>query len=352
MRIPSPACTHQKRPENVRKSLLALAATSAVVAVCARIDSAGATPQTIAANLPGKSTLGKEFATSAPTAVTRKPAYFRTDPRLEFFNALNALRVAMGVGALRQDPALDAAAENHLEYMKLNAVMSHTETPGYPGFTSPDPYLQVLAVGGSHQQWVGQNAYNGDIGRCLAAMANSVYHLQGITSNQETIGLAMRDNYCVANFGVVTAAGTGGYGLAQWGGQQLSPGTGAHYPANNANVHGRFIPGEEIPNPAPDLAAAGTPVMFRVNVEKPSDVLTVSNFTLTGPGGEPVPARILVPAESKAGSVSSAITDASLYRGVVFLLPTQPIPAGTYKATFVGARNGVAISKSWHFTAF
>jgi len=36
----------------------------------------------------------------------------------------------------------------------------------------------------------------------------------------------------------------------------------------------------------------------------------------------------------------------------VFLLPTQPIAAGTYTATFAGARNGVAINKSWRFTAF
>ncbi len=336
----------------MRKSLFAIAATSAFVAVCARIDSAGATPTTIASNLPNTPSLSSEFSSSAQTAIARKSTYFRTDPRLEFFNALNALRVAMGVGALRQDPALDAAAENHLEYMKLNAVMSHTEIPGNPGFTSPDPYHQVLAVGGSHKQWVGQNAYNGKIDHCLASMANSVYHLQGITSNQVTIGLAMRDDYCVANFGVVTADGTGGYGLAQWGGQQLPPGTGAYYPANNANVHGLFVPGDEIPNPAPDLATAGPPIMFRVNVEKPSDVLTVSNFTLTGPGGHSVPARILVPADSKAGSVASAIADANLYRGVVFLLPTQPIAAGTYKATFAGARNGVAINQSWRFTAY
>ncbi|QYY28348.1 CAP domain-containing protein [Cupriavidus pinatubonensis] len=336
----------------MRKSHFAVAATFVLVAVCARIDNVVAAPSTIAANLPHRPTVSNEFSPSAPTTGTHKSTYFRTDPRLEFFNALNALRLAIGVGALRQDPALDAAAENHLEYMKLNAAMSHTEIPGNPGFTSPDPYRQVLAVGGSHKQWVGQNAYNGDIGRCLASMANSVYHLQGITSNQETIGLAMRDNYCVANFGIVTADGTGGYGLAQWGGQQLSPGTGAHYPANNASVHGVFVPAEEIPNPAPDLATAGPPIMFRVNVERPSDVLTVSDFTLTGPGGYAVPARILVPAESKAGSVASAIADASLYRGVVFLLPTQPIAPGTYKATFAGARNGVAIHQSWRFTAY
>ena len=325
---------------------------SIFIAVCASIGSAGATPPTIASTLPRTLTIGKKPSSAVHTAIALTSTYSRTDPRLEFFNALNALRIAMGVGALRQDAALDAAAENHLEYMKLNAVMSHTEILGNPGFTSPDPYQQVLTVGGSHRQWVGQNAYSGELARCLASMANSVYHLQGITSNQETIGLAMHDNYCVANFGVVTADGTGGYGLAQWGGQQLPPGTAAHYPADKGNVHGTFIPGDEIPNPAPDLARAGPPIMFRVNVEQPSDVLTVSNFILTGPGGSRVPARILVPAESTAGSVASAIEDASLYRGVVFLLPTQPIAAGTYTATFAGARNGAAINKSWSFTAY
>ncbi|WP_255371249.1 CAP domain-containing protein [Cupriavidus sp. YR651] len=335
----------------MKKYLSTVAAMSAFVAACASIGNAGATSPKIRSKPQSTPAIRKE-PSSPSTRVAPASSYTRTDPRLEFFNALNSLRIAMGVGALRQDAALDAAAENHLEYMKLNAVMSHTEIPGTPGFTRSDPYQQVLAVGGSHKQWVGQNAYSGELAGCLAAMAGSVYHLQGITSNQETIGLAMRDNYCVANFGVVSAAGTGGYGLAQWGGQQLPPNTGAYYPVDNASVHGLFIPGGEIPNPAPDLARAGPPIMFRVNVEKPSDVLTVSNFILRGPGGNSVPARILVPIESKPGSVASAIEDASLYRGVAFLLPTQPIAAGTYTATFAGARNGVAISKSWSFTAY
>ncbi|PLP99547.1 CAP domain-containing protein [Cupriavidus pauculus] len=336
----------------MKQSLFAVAATFTFVAACASIGSAGATPTTIAPHLQHAPIVGRKLSPATHTVTALTATYPRTDPRLDFFNALNALRVAMGVGALRQDAALDAAAENHLEYMKLNAVLGHTETPGNPGFTSPDPYLQVLSAGGSRQQWVGQNAYNGELSRCLASMANSVYHLQGITSNQETVGIALRDHYCVLNFAVVTAAGTGGYGLAQWGGQQLPPGAGAHYPADNATVYGVFIPGDETPNPAPDLTRAGPPIMFRVNVEKPSDVLTVSNFILTGPGGSRIPARILVPAQSKAGSLASAIEDGGLYRGVVFLLPTQPIAAGTYTATFAGARNGVAINKSWRFTAF
>nr|WP_238987351.1 hypothetical protein [Cupriavidus taiwanensis] len=81
-------------------------------------------------------------------------------------------------------------------------------------------------------------------------------------------------------------------------------------------------------------------------------MLTVSSFSLAGPGGVAIPVRILVPTNAKPGSVSSAIEDARLYSGVAFMLPTQPLPAGTYTATFSGARNGVAVSKTWSFTAF
>ena len=62
-------------------------------------------------------------------------------------------------------------------------------------------------------------AYRGEMGACPRSLANSIYHLQGITSNQEMVRIAMRDDYCVTNFPVVTAIADGGYGLAQWGGQ-------------------------------------------------------------------------------------------------------------------------------------
>ncbi|MNT97310.1 hypothetical protein D3C72_2396070 [compost metagenome] len=92
--------------------------------------------------------------------------------------------------------------------------------------------------------------------------------------------------------------------------------------------------------------------MFRVPAPNASDVLTVSNFILTGPAGNAVPARVLVASAAKPSSVASAISDPYVYSGVAFLLPTQPLSAGTYTATFAGARNGVAISKSWSFTVY
>lgn len=289
----------------------------------------------------------------APTTSVPTPTY--SDARLSAYNALNSLRQKMGVGLLKQDLVLDVAAENHLTYAKANNTISHTETQSLSGFTGATPYDQVVAAGGSANQWIGQvlgKAGYVDGAECIGSFMHSVYHLQGLTSNQETTGIAFHDSMCVINFAVVTGANGGGYGLPQYGGQQLSANTFAYYPLDNDSVVGSFTPASESPNPASDLTTAGTPIMFRVSAPVASDVLTVSSFTLTGPGGASVPVRVLVPTAAKAGSNVSAVADVNLFAGVVFMLPTQALSAGQYTATFAGARNGVSITKSWSFNAF
>ncbi|CAG2155464.1 CAP domain-containing protein [Cupriavidus numazuensis] len=292
-----------------------------------------------------------EAPTSVPPATNvAAPTYAAGDARLSTFNALNDYRVSMGVGALKQDIALDLAADNHLGYMKANAVIAHEEAAGRPGFTGANPYDQGVAAGASKNQWISQAASGST--DCISVFKNTVYHLQAITSNQETVGISVRDTYCVLNFGVVTGANGSGYGLPQWGGQQLQGGNVAYSPVDNERVPGIFTATGEQPSPAPDLPTAGHPVMFRVPAPQSGDVLTVSSFTLTGPGGASVPVRVLVPSNAKAGSMSAALLDTNVYAGVVFMLPTQALTAGTYTATFSGARNGTMISKSWSFSAF
>lgn len=293
--------------------------------------------------------------TSVPPATTAPATTYPSgDQRLAAYDSINTLRLKMGVGALSQNDKLDSAADNHLAYMKANSATGHLEVSGNAGFTGANPYDQVVAAGGQKNQWIGQAVSSGapDAEACISGLKRSVYHLQGLTGNQETVGLSVRDNRCVINFGVVTGANGGGYGLPQWGGQQMSANAMAYYPADNDSVFGTFYPATENPNPAPDLASAGHPIMFRVPAPAASDVLTVSSFTLVGPSGTSVPVRVMVSSNAKPGSVASAIADPGVYAGVAFMLPTQPLPAGTYTATFAGARNGVAISKSWSFTAF
>nr|WP_280971467.1 CAP domain-containing protein [Cupriavidus gilardii]WDE72704.1 hypothetical protein [Cupriavidus gilardii] len=327
---------------------------SAVLAACGGgggDDGGGSSPTNPTNPTPTPTPTPPDSVTPSPTAPT--PTYPSADGRLAAFEALNSMRVKIGVGAVQQDATLDVAADNHLSYMKANSVVSHSEDPAKPGFTGENPYDQVLAAGGIKDQWIGQVATGGapDGAECVAGFKRSVYHLQGITSNQEKVGISVRDNFCVINFAVVTGAKGGGYGLAQWGGQQLAANAMAYYPSDGDSVLGTFMPAAESPNPAPDLSTAGHPIMFRVAAPDANDVLTVSSFTLVDPNGAPVPARVLVPSNAKAGSLASALEDANLYRGVVFLLPTQPLAAGSYTATFSGARNGAAITKTWSFMA-
>jgi uncharacterized protein YkwD len=316
-------------------------------------DDGGAKNPTTPPTTPTTPVTPEQPASIPPATSAPSPTYPAADERLVAYDTLNNVRLAMGVGVLRQDDKLDTAASNHLDYIKANGL-SHTEIAGKQGYTGDTPYDQVVAAGGSKDQWIGQTALSGSPTgtTCVETFKNSIYHLQAITGNQETVGIAVRDNRCVLNFGLVTGAKGNGYGLPQWGGQQMASSAVAYYPTDGANVLGSFTPAAESPNPAPDLTMAGRPVMFRVAAPEATDMLTVSSFTLSGPGGVAIPARVLVPTNAKAGSISAAVEDVNLWRGVVFLLPTQQLPAGTYSATFAGARNGVAISKTWSFTTF
>lgn len=287
-------------------------------------------------------------STTAPT-----PTYPAGDQRLVAYETLNSLRLKLGVGVLRQDEALDRSADSHLGYMAANNVVAHEEEAGKPGFTGVNPYEQGVAAGADRAQWIAQVAGGAPDGlECALGFANSVYHLQGITGVQETVGIAVRDNLCVINFGVITGANGSGNGLPTWGGQQMSAGNMTYFPFDNDTVIGSFNPAAERPNPAPDLTMAGRPVMFRVPATSDADALTVNSFTLAGPNGAAIPVRVLVAPNAKTASAASVIEDANVVRGVAFMLPIQPLPAGVYTATFSGARNGIPVSKTWSFTAF
>jgi hypothetical protein len=190
---------------------------------------------------------------------------------------------------------------------------------------------------------------------------DTVYHLQNVTSNQQTIGIGFRQssgsypNYtCVLDFG--ETAGVSGAPQANavyvTGGQQMPTAAIAHAPlVNETNVPLAMI-AEDV-NPAPDIAAPGRPIMVRVNAANAGDVLTVSSFTLTAANGTVVAARIIVPSAALTGSTTTATADMNglLAPGVAFLLPLAPLTANTtYTVAFNGARDGTPISTTWMFT--
>ncbi|AOY97504.1 hypothetical protein BKK79_36770 (plasmid) [Cupriavidus sp. USMAA2-4] len=295
-------------------------------------------------------------ASVAPATGVGAPTYATTDIRYSLFNLVNTYRNQMGVGELRQDALLDAAAQAHANYLSLNGVVGgHVEVASNPGFTGAYPRDRATVAGVPASTWVGETiSGTGSAQACLTVLANSVYHLQSLTANQESVGIGYNVN-CVMDFGTVT--GYTGQTVSQLnaipvgGGQQMAATAIAYSPLDGETVDKAMAP--ESPQPAPDIAAPGHPVMVRVRADLTTDVLSVSTFKLVDSSGADVAGRILIAPNAKAASNSGAVTDSGINAGVAFFLPQVPLGSNkTYTAVFSGARNGVAISKSWSFKTY
>lgn len=314
----------------------------------------------------------------APQTSVAAPTYSTTSAQSAMFLALNSYRSNVGVGMVSQNVNLDTAAQAHSQYEQINVnsgaetALGHTENSANTGFYEATPYQRSVKAGSAVDLWVGEDV-DADISvagvqatdgaTCMQTWLNTVYHLQGATANQTSVGLGYVAPvsktaplyYCVADFGVIStpapASASNFNSIAYDGGQQIPVGTVAHAPfAGETGV--QLAMHVETPNPAPDIATPGRPIMVRVN-EQLANKLTVDTFQLTDPSGAVVSARIIVPSASLSGSVAGATADVNneLESGVAFLLPLAPLKTNTvYTVTFAGKRDGVAVASTWQFT--
>jgi hypothetical protein len=314
--------------------------------------------------------------TSIPPKTSVPPTTFpATTMQAATFAQLNAYRLAMGVGEVAQDPALDTSAQAHALYLDSNlasgnlTTLDHNESAALANFYAETPLARAQKAGAPVTEFIGEDigdglpqasntAYASD---CVGKLLDSVYHLQSLTGNQETVGIGFQQSFgtlptytCVLDFGQTT--GVSGTpqpnGLPVFGGQQMPSTAIAHSPLSNESGIATTMSAES-PNPASDILTPGRPIMVRVAAPNPGDVLNVFSFTLTAAGGSVVPARIIVPSAALAGSSSGATADPNglLAPGVAFLLPLVALASGTtYTATFSGSRDGTPVNVTWSFT--
>lgn len=325
-------------------------------------NGSGSTPTSTApATNPGN------LQTTVPTAT-----YTSGTAQASILSQLNTYRSAMGVGLLKQDSVLDTSASAHALYLVNNFAngsitsVTHNEVSTFANYYEATPLSRARKAGAPATEWIGENAAVGlnlttgdaNAASCIGQYLNTLYHLAAATSVQETMGVGFQTNAgqgtygCVLDFGETTnVSGTPvDNGLYAGGGQQMATDASAVTPyPNETNVARAMV--AETPNPAPDLASPGRPVLFRVTASSAGDVLTVSSFTLTA-NGATVPARIIVPSAAMTGSTgATADVNNALFVGVVALLPLAPLAANTtYTATFSGQRDGKPVSRTWVFT--
>ncbi|MFC4519580.1 MULTISPECIES: CAP domain-containing protein [Cupriavidus] len=209
------------------------------------------------------------------------PTYSEGSGQLALFKGVNTLRQKLGVGLLAQDAALDAAAQAHAIYLSAHSVAQHDQTPGSPHFYEATPLLRAQKAGVEDSQWVAEvvGAARGPTDSeiafgCIDQWYHTVYHLQSLVTNQESIGIgysgtgALGLNHCVVDFGTSTATQPDPTpnGVPYGGGQQFDAGTFVTVPADgDIGVQGGFNFADESPNPAPDLLRPGRPLMVYSN---------------------------------------------------------------------------------------
>lgn len=293
-----------------------------------------------------------------------EPTYATGSGQLALFKAINALREHLGVGLLGQDARLDTAAQAHAVYLSSNNVSQHDESVENPAFYDVSPLLRARKAGAPSALWVGEavaGARGGndtDIGqRCFSEWYHTVYHLQSLVGNQESVGVGYSErgnlglNLCVLAFGTFTAvqADPAPNAVPYIGGQHFDAGMFVTVPrSGEADVQPGFNVHGELPDPAPDLKTPGRPLMVYANGAS-AEVLSVTAFQVVGSNGAEVPARVLVSVAAKAGG-SVGVADAYVRNNAVSLLPLAPLAASeTFTATFAGIRAGKPVSFSWSF---
>lgn len=279
--------------------------------------------------------------------VTTPPASTYTQEQTEksLFDELNRIRIAGGFGALAQSAALDDAAFGHLEYTRINNVISHNQDPSLPGFTGVDPMARATAKGyvGSVSESIG--------GPNIGAILGTVYHGIDLLRPWTDVGMAVWDN----EFGgrVVIKMG------AESHIRQLPAGdtTVNVHPSQEAGaVGGTFYAMYEVPRPpqlVPDVAGTSVHVSlwdvgYATAAASGSANVRVTRFELRDANAAVVPSVVLMP-NGYRGTGAMA-NDPLVAEGFVTLVPNAPLAVGTYTASFEAEVNGRTRSRTWTFT--
>ncbi|HEY7200045.1 MAG TPA: hypothetical protein VIC57_07535 [Candidatus Dormibacteraeota bacterium] len=276
--------------------------------------------------------LNKDPAAELNSIAPQRPAQIATD-RKAAIDTANGPRAALGLPALREDPALDEAAQAHAYFYLFNA--SQQQVSG-TGITSEDASLPGFTGARSidRDRHFGFGGARGvELAEHLVTPVGSVQ--SSIDSVFHRLPLLDRE---------VTAAG---YGEARIGPLAISvldlgaipPGAGDPivYPGDGQTAVPPAFVDNEVPDPLPQstITPTGYPITLEVGG---AQQLKVTSGRLLGPDGKEVPSITLAPNDQVGPSQWA-------------LVPKRPLaPGGRYTVDVSGTVDGKDFSKRWSFT--
>ena len=255
------------------------------------------------------------------------------DPEIvEALTLINTWRGWLGIAPLTIDPALQKAAEAHVEYYRLNfgdpalsGMGLHYETPGKPGFTGESFQDRVEAAG--YPGWANENAgLSGSMIWSTIWFIGTVGHRLTLLDPRYTdVGLAAIDDGKI-KFEIIDL------GAKKWTDQATPEWTA--WPPHGATGVGASFDGEA-PNPFPN---ASFPVGYPITLKYfGTGDLTLTAASISSGG-------VAVPSFSSIGS-------GWLTRKTIQLAANKPLAQGKrYDVHIEGTANGQRFVRDWSFT--
>ena len=269
-----------------------------------------------------------ELAPIAPVG----PAALAAD-RKAALDVVNAARSAAGVPALREDPALDEAAQAHAYYYLFNASQSQVsgtgismEDPSLPGFTGVRGIDRDRHFGFTGARGTELADHTLTAGASAETSIDSVFHRLPVV-DRETVAAGFGE----ARVGSIVIS------VLDVGAGPAAAGDPSVYPADGqSSVPAAFI-GNEVPDPLPTgaIPPVGYPVSLQVGG---SQQLKVTTGRLLGPDGKDVPIFTFEPGNQVAQNQWA-------------MTARQPLtPGARYTAVVTGTVDGADFARRWSFT--
>ncbi|NRR33295.1 CAP domain-containing protein [Oxalobacteraceae bacterium] len=285
---------------------------------------------------------GSATATNVPSTLPQEPGApvltgnTATDGRAW----INYRRSQLGLSVLSRNVNIDAAAQNHSDYQRLNNTIAHDEIQGKSGFTGVTLVQRLGAAGYAlvlpHVTGEVISANGNSSGFVQAEeLITAIYHRFVIFEPMfREIGTGAATTSSAYTYFTADFATSGGFG----------PGLGATrlvgYPVNNqARVPTNFLSDNESPDPVPNQNEVGYPISVHADIESK---LTVTAFTVRPRNtGLALTVRLLSRASDPAMQSDSAAA----------IVPLTVLSGNTvYDVAFSGTVDQVPVTLNWSFT--
>ncbi len=266
-------------------------------------------------------------------------------------NWINYRRGQAGVPAVTQNAQIDVAAQAHSDYQRLNGQITHGEVAGNAGFTGVGELERLAAAGYVLDAQAGYaygeviSATSSGTGAFMVdELITAIYHRFVVFEPMfKEIGTGAATSTRGTTYFTSDFAANHGFGKG------ITRGALVSWPySGQTGVTTNFFSDNEEPDPVCNQNEVGYPISVHANIDS---TVTVQRFTLQARGGSALRVKLLDYATDVTSCTGTPPPKPKTVESAAAIVPLDALKgATTYDVHFVGAVNGVPVTKDWSFT--